>query len=209
MPRKTKTRETILAVATELFGTYGLNGVSTRQIAQAANVNKTLIFYHFQSKENLYLSVFKSRIKDFRDRIDTLFAETETGLPSIEAFVRAQIGFLGENRDIVRILIRELIDNESQIDSPPSVILKEAIDTLRPVSTKLFQSINEAREKGDIRDVDPAQTLVNIISLNIFFFLGQPIMQIVNPAFATTEFQGRRVDHVLDLLLNGLKERTD
>jgi AcrR family transcriptional regulator len=209
MPRQTKTREHILEIAAELFGAYGLSGVSTRQIAREAKVTKTLIFYHFQSKENLYLTVFRDRIGTFRQRIESMLVEHEPGLHSIEAFVRMQIEFLSENRNMIRILMRELIENDSRISDEPSAILKESIELLRPMSLKLMQSLMAAQEKGDIRDVDPAQTMVNIISLNIFFFWGQPILRVINPSTASQEFQKARADHVLDLLLNGLRERTE
>ncbi len=131
MPRQTKTREHILAVAADLFGAYGLNGVSTRQIVRAANVTKTLIFYHFQSKENLYLTVFRGRISAFRGRIESMFADTKPGLPVIEAFVWMQIGFLSENRNIVRMLIRELIESDSNESDEPSGYTQR-IDRIAP-----------------------------------------------------------------------------
>ena len=41
----------------ELFGRYGLDGVTTRQLANAAHVNQAAIPYHFGGKEGVYLAV--------------------------------------------------------------------------------------------------------------------------------------------------------
>ncbi len=49
-----RTRENILATATELFAEKGFEHVTTREICRAAGVNGALVNYHFRSKERLY-----------------------------------------------------------------------------------------------------------------------------------------------------------
>lgn len=53
------TREKILMIALDMFGEYGFNGVSTRDISKKADVNISAINYYFNSKEGLYLEVIK------------------------------------------------------------------------------------------------------------------------------------------------------
>ena len=48
-------RETLLKVATKLFIERGYNGVSTRELAEAADVNLGAIQYHFGSKAKLFV----------------------------------------------------------------------------------------------------------------------------------------------------------
>jgi len=54
--KDTKTK--ILIVANELFARNGFDGVSIRDIAQAADVNVASINYHFNNKLNLLHSIF-------------------------------------------------------------------------------------------------------------------------------------------------------
>ncbi|MDR1270830.1 MAG: TetR/AcrR family transcriptional regulator [Planctomycetaceae bacterium] len=54
----TDTRKTLLDVACRLFAEHGFDKVSTRMIAQEANVNLGSIHYHFGSKEGLYFEAF-------------------------------------------------------------------------------------------------------------------------------------------------------
>ncbi|MFO0991542.1 MAG: CerR family C-terminal domain-containing protein [Hyphomicrobiales bacterium] len=49
-------RDRLLAVAIDLFGRRGLDGVSTREIAKEADVNIAAIAYHFGGKQQLYLA---------------------------------------------------------------------------------------------------------------------------------------------------------
>lgn len=50
-------RRQLIAAAVEMFGEYGLQGATTRDIAQRAGQNIAAITYYFNSKEGLYLAV--------------------------------------------------------------------------------------------------------------------------------------------------------
>lgn len=54
---KRDSREALLDAAERLFSEQGYADVSTRQIAEAADVNLGLIQYHFGSKANLFVAV--------------------------------------------------------------------------------------------------------------------------------------------------------
>ena len=45
-----------------MFGAYGFDGASMRQVAEAADVPVALVSYHFGSKEGLYRAVFERRV---------------------------------------------------------------------------------------------------------------------------------------------------
>lgn len=53
------TKDQILKEASLLFAEHGYDGVSTRQIAEAANVREGSLRYHFSNKETLYAQVFR------------------------------------------------------------------------------------------------------------------------------------------------------
>src|ERR1039458_5251376 len=73
--------ERILATATSLFALHGYNGVSTREIASAAQVNEVTIFRHYPRKHDLYLAVMKSGLRQLHLRGDLLagIAEARDG----------------------------------------------------------------------------------------------------------------------------------
>ena len=53
---KISTKEHLLQMAGELFALHGLDAVSTRMIAEAADVKLSAIHYHYGSKDNLYVA---------------------------------------------------------------------------------------------------------------------------------------------------------
>lgn len=56
-------REQLIAVATRLFSERGFAGTTTRQIAQAADMNEALIFRHFPHKEDLYAAILETKAR--------------------------------------------------------------------------------------------------------------------------------------------------
>ena len=63
-PGGDESRARLLASAGELFAERGYNGVSTRELAKAADVNVSAIAYYFRGKKGLYRAVFKQLIED-------------------------------------------------------------------------------------------------------------------------------------------------
>jgi TetR/AcrR family transcriptional regulator len=201
-----ETREKILKTAAHLFGEYGKNGVSTMDIARAAHVNKALIFYYFGSKDELYRSVFKNLLSGFAETIRNNMLVSEPGLPAIETFMKSHISILRENQNMIRLIIRELLFSK---EHEPSILLKDAAEILISLRTELMYALSSARNSGQIRLVDPMQTIVSILSLDVFFFLSKPLAKMVNPNINEDKFEENRIDHVLDLLMNGLRKHQE
>ncbi len=56
-PRSEATRQRLIETGLTLFGRYGFDGVTTRQLATTAQVNQAAIPYHFGGKEGVYLAI--------------------------------------------------------------------------------------------------------------------------------------------------------
>ncbi len=75
----------ILTAARECFGQLGYKGASMNRIAREAEVSKSLLHYHFDCKENLFVAVQLMLLRELLDQIRTL-----TGGPStVEQFTLA------------------------------------------------------------------------------------------------------------------------
>jgi AcrR family transcriptional regulator len=59
---KSATEERILAAAAGLFSRLGYNGVSTRAIASAAELNQVTIYRYYPRKRSLYLAVLAAEL---------------------------------------------------------------------------------------------------------------------------------------------------
>src|SRR5579863_1441723 len=71
--RSSETRARILEAALREFSSLGMAGARMDQIAAAAGVNKALLYYHFDSKENLYAAALEMIAAKVRDRSMAVF----------------------------------------------------------------------------------------------------------------------------------------
>ena len=58
MKKSDQTKDKILAAALDEFASKGFAGTRVDQIAQAAGVNKAMIYYHFSGKQDLFDQLF-------------------------------------------------------------------------------------------------------------------------------------------------------
>jgi len=91
-------QQRLLDIAIEQFGQHGLEGVSTREIAAAANTAMSSITYHYGGKEGLYLAAADEVAKQMGCdwQIDMFEAVVASGDPAAarEAIADLTRGFL-------------------------------------------------------------------------------------------------------------------
>ena len=118
-PRRSTTRERILATAERLFADYGYDGVSLRQIGTEADAQIALINYHFGTKDVLYRAVFENRINPVSEQRRAALAQAlppHTKAPTIEAILDAfarpwiEMRNTEEGRHYTRLIAREVND---------------------------------------------------------------------------------------------------
>jgi AcrR family transcriptional regulator len=100
------TRETIRAVALELFSTKGFEQTSLREIAERVGLTKASLYYHYPSKQALLLAVVEPVLTGWR-----AIAEDTASLEHTPAHVRRIVAqcldvFL-RNRAIVGVFQRD------------------------------------------------------------------------------------------------------
>ncbi|MGH9034735.1 MAG: TetR/AcrR family transcriptional regulator, partial [Acidimicrobiia bacterium] len=85
-------RRLVLASAQELFATNGYSGTSTRQIAEHAGVNYSILYRNFGTKANLFDLAVVEPVRQFLSRyIDQWADHTELAQPA-DIPARAFIG---------------------------------------------------------------------------------------------------------------------
>ena len=75
------TRESILNVATRLFGRFGFHKTSMDEIAKIARKAKGSLYYHFASKEDLFREVIVTEIGNLKNQLSIIVNN-----PNLSAF---------------------------------------------------------------------------------------------------------------------------
>src|SRR5580692_4746729 len=93
-PRRTKrdavaTKAAIVAAALEEFAQLGLAGARIDEIARSARVNKALLYYYFESKENLFLGVVEQMFAAMTGALRNALSTSEGPREKLLAFLDA------------------------------------------------------------------------------------------------------------------------
>lgn len=102
-------RQDILAVATEVFARQGLTGSRMDEIARRTRTSKRMIYYYFESKEDLYLKVLETvyaKARAAESELDLTGLEPDAALSRLVAFTFDRHH---RNPDFIRLVMIENI----------------------------------------------------------------------------------------------------
>jgi len=125
-------RNQLLYIALDLFAEWGVENVSIKDLAKEANVAQGLIYYYFESKDQLLIAVFQRHnpLPEFEAIIDEII-----DLPTSEGlllFARKVGALLPQKRPALRLATREML-------SPRSSMLTEVLSFRGAVIARLSQ----------------------------------------------------------------------
>jgi AcrR family transcriptional regulator len=125
----------ILRVATAEFADKGLSGARIDEIAAATRTSKRMIYYHFGSKEGLYLAVLEAayeRIRRIESQLELEDLPPEDALRKLVAFT---FDYQHDNEDFIRLVMNENMHRAEFLAQSKSVQQANvtAIDSLRRI----------------------------------------------------------------------------
>src|SRR5713101_4556566 len=116
-PESSSTKERLLQVAKELFARKGFHGTSTREITRRAGTNLSSLYFHWQSKENLYLAVYRQLFQELAQLTQEVVDVLEAGLRShkpleevIEPITDRVFAFFDTNRELARLNLHRVLE---------------------------------------------------------------------------------------------------
>ena len=97
----------ILAVATAEFADKGFAGARIDEIAALTRTSKRMIYYHFESKEALYVAVLENAYKRIRDLERELHLEDLQPEDALRKLVAFTFDYQHDNEPFVRLVVNE------------------------------------------------------------------------------------------------------
>ena len=194
------TEELIMNAAVEIFQSKGMAGARMQEIADKAGINKALLHYYFRNKQLLFEAVFKSALGQLAPEISKIFNADLTISEKVTQFVAHYIPFVNQNRFLPVFIIQELNNNPAFADQFFST-------NALPQTEKFRNQLQAAAEKGEIRKLDPDQSILDLFAVVVFPFVGRPLMK----NLLQKDDQGfdalikGRIEHVTNMLLNSIK----
>jgi len=170
-----RTRAAILLAASREFRIHGYDGASTVAITEAAEVNASLVYYHFENKQGLYKAVVLSAVEEIAER--TIGGLSSSGSAG-ERLLRAVV--LHFDRFIAHPEAMSLMQQEILLHSARTEEIITALDAgiLRPTIAKFGKTFAEGIEAGELRRVDWKRAVGAILGANTNYFLTAPLYKI-------------------------------
>jgi TetR/AcrR family transcriptional regulator len=166
-------RNQILDAAESLFARQGFGPTTIKEIGAEAGLNPALLYYYFDSKEELYKAALRRIVTRLTARGTEVIEGAAAPAEAIRALVQTQVEFLLQNPNIPKLLVREMIDHEA----------KHAEEVVLKLAAGLFHRLCALIERGQLdgifrADVEPRYAAVSTISQVIYFMIARPAIGI-------------------------------
>jgi AcrR family transcriptional regulator len=202
------TEEKILNTAREVFLVRGKSAARMEEIAREAGVNKALLHYYYRSKDNIFRAVFTQVA---RELLKSILQKVDFDKPLEELlrdFVTNHINVIRKGRKIFQFFFSELWMNRDEV----LPLFREVLQGEEiPVYVRFFERIDQGVRKGEIRPVDPFHLLMNILSLDVFYFIAAPLFYSMSgfPTEKQKELEEARADEVFRFVWESIRPRKE
>jgi TetR/AcrR family transcriptional regulator len=176
--RAAETRSRILDAALGEFSTHGLAGARTDRIANSAGVNKALLYYYFESKENLYLAALEMISAKIRDRTLAVFLRESSPGERVLRSALEHFDRILTQHEFQGLMQQEMIRlHKGESGALPILVTR----VFAPVITMYQAMVREGIESGELIQADWMQIHLATLGANVFYFLSAPIWRILLP----------------------------
>lgn len=188
-------KTTLIATATRLFAERGLNGVSVRELSNAAGVSISMISYYFDGKEGLYSSVLQEQFSCF-EYMKSIQDKDSGPLEKIEEYIRWSIQ---RNRDypfLLRYYTSELTNPTRYFNVVVQPALEKALHILIEIIT---DGIDKKLFREELNPEDTALAMAGMV--NYYFLSTLATQEFINHS---PERDEELIRHYMDIFTKGL-----
>jgi TetR/AcrR family transcriptional regulator len=152
-----KTKRAIFESAIKVFSNSGYTGATMDEVVARAGVAKGSLYYHFKSKEELFLFIIREGINLIHEEVDKATKGMDNPYEIIKEAFKVMLKYVYKNKDLFKVIISQLWGNEARND-----MLREEIKVLIDNSTEKFKAGISA---GFIENEDPELLSYSLIGV--------------------------------------------
>jgi AcrR family transcriptional regulator len=102
-----ESKKRILTAAIKIFSKYGYKGTSMRMIAIRAHISVGGLYLYFRSKNDLYLTLMKTRLEDLADKTREALKDVRDPAEAMRTFLTFRLNYAREHRELILTLSRD------------------------------------------------------------------------------------------------------
>lgn len=197
----------ILTAAIEIFAEKGKHGARMEEIAARAKINKAMVYYYFNSRDNLYREALKQSFLNihqyFASILKQIASDSIAHEKKLELLIKSFFRLYTENPDMTRLFLLAFT-NEPDVVAQVITELKTEHEMSNP--QKMMAIFEEGMSCDIYREADPRHTILSIIGINLAHFVAAPVVKAVLSIDSESreEFHKIREKNIVDLVLYGL-----
>ncbi len=174
--RADQARARILDAAVREFSENGLAGARTEQIADAAGVNKALLYYYFAGKDALYVAALEDVTKRVVAKsMEGMNSECSAG-EQVVRFALNHFDRIHSQQAFQSLMQQEMMRmHRGEANALTPIVEK----VFRPMMMVLRDLFTEGKRTGELIDADEWQIMYAALGANVFYFLSAPVMQLM------------------------------
>ncbi len=155
-------REQLLDVAAEAFSAQGYARATTSQLAKSAGVTEPIIYRHFKSKKNLFISLIARTGRRTLEQWERDLAGAKTPAERLARLIGDNPMVSDEGREAYRVFLQAI----SEVDDAD--IRKAINDHIKSLHAFIVAELAEAQKTGAVRDRFSAGVLAwSLISMGL------------------------------------------
>jgi TetR/AcrR family transcriptional regulator len=197
-------RDRVFAAAVTAFAAHGFAGTSVDRIADAARLNKAMIYYHFGSKAGLYREILRDMFGAVGARARAVAASDLTPTEKVRAFIETLAAEAQARPHFPPIWFREIAEGGAHLDDA-------TLGDMTGVLKALASILEEGVRAGAFRPINPLLVHAGIVGPVLLFFASEGIRRRVERSGvrgAASLARDEVVAHVQRVALGLLEGRT-
>jgi len=159
----------LLEAAALEFGERGYDATRVDRIAERAGVNKAMLYYHFGSKEGLYVEVVRDLFRAVGARATAIADGPGGAAAKLDAWIATIVEEASARPWMPPIMLREFASAGSHLDTDTFSLMNAVFGTLEKV-------IAQGRREGVFRRADPLLTHLTVVPPILIFLVRQRIV---------------------------------
>jgi AcrR family transcriptional regulator len=163
-----ESRARLFAAAATEFAARGFAGASVDRIADAAGVNKAMLYYHFDSKAGLYGEILRDMFGAVASRVEAATPPGADPADHIRAMVEAIAREAEARPHFPAIWLREIAEGGTHVD-------KGTLQVIAGILQRLASVVQAGVAAGRFRPVSPLLVQFGIVGPLLMFLATAPI----------------------------------
>jgi AcrR family transcriptional regulator len=156
--KRERQRANIIEIAGKIFASHGFKKTTMDEIAKAASMGKSSLYYYFKSKEEVFIAVIKAEASILAEKLqEKVISQDISPIEKLKAYVHVRMTYLKELANYYALLKSDYLSNLAFTEK-----LRKNIDKNEEATFQ--QILEEGINKGIFQLTEPRFTAITMVN---------------------------------------------